>query len=121
MTEKEKDEAFEYVLDKVSRNALVKLQMDPDDERYVSLVGFILVHFSETNTDEYLIQLAQRYLAHEDIRMAEEEVREIVLKTREKCDRQQFALETAFDQIENDHLSGKEVYKNLRPFLSRSV
>ena len=121
MTEQEKDEAFEYVLDKVSRNALAKLQMDPNDERYVSLVGFILVHFSETNTDEYLIQLAQRYLAHEDIRMAEEEVREIVLKTREKCDRQQFALETAFDQIENDNLSGEEVYENLRPFLSRSI
>lgn len=26
----EKDEAFEFVLDKVSRNALVKLQMDPN-------------------------------------------------------------------------------------------
>ena len=119
MTEKEKDEAFEYVLDKVSRNALVKLQMDPNDERYVSLVGFILVHFSETNTDEYLIQLAQRYLAHEDIRMAEEEVRDIVLKTREKCDRQQFALETAFDQIANANPSGAEAYEKLHPALRR--
>ena len=121
MTEKEKDEAFEYVLDKIAKNALTKLQMDPEDERYVFLVGFVLIHFSELNSDEYLIELAQKHLEHRQMQMSAEEVREIVVKTRANCDRQQFALETAFDQIENDNLTGEEVYKNLSHFLSRSI
>lgn len=52
MTEKEKDEAFEYVLDKVARNALLKLQMNPNVERYVVVVKLVLVNFSELHSDD---------------------------------------------------------------------
>ena len=121
MTEKEKDEAFEYVLDKIARNALQKLQMDPDDERYVFLVKLVLVNFSELNTDEYLFQYVQKHLENKNIQIPQEEVQEIVRKTRENCDRQHYALELALDQIENNNLSGIEVYNNLSGFLSRSV
>ena len=121
MTEKEKNEAFEYVLDKIAKNALTKLQMDPEDERYVFLVGFVLIHFSELNSDEYLIEMAQKYLEHRQMKMSEEEVREIVVETCANCDRQHYALEIAIDQIENYNLSGKEVCENLSHFLSGSV
>ena len=121
MTEKEKDEAFEYVLDKIARNALLKLQMNPNDERYIVLLKFVLVNFSELNTDEYLCQYVQRHLEHQNIQIPQEEVQEIIRQTRVNCDRQHYALEVALDQIENDNLSGEEVCNNLSHFLSNSI
>ena len=121
MTEKEKDEAFEYVLDKVARNALLKLQMNPNDERYVVVVKLVLVNFSELHSDDYLCQYVQRHLEHWNIQLPQEEVQEIVRLTRANCDRQHYAIEVASDQIENDNLGGEEVCNNLSHFLSNSI
>lgn len=121
MTEKEKDEAFEYVLDKIARNALLKLQMDPNDERCVVVVKLVLANFSELNSDDYLCQYVQRHLEYQNIQIPQEKLQEIVHQTRANCDRQHYALEVALDQIENYNLCGEEVCNNLSHFLSNSI
>ncbi len=114
------NEAFEYVLDKITWNALLKLQMDSNNERYI-IVKLVLLNFSKLNSDESLCQYVQRHLENNNIHIPQEEVQEIICKTRENCSMHRRALEVAIKQIENNNLGGEEVYKNLSNFLFNSI
>lgn len=108
------NEAFKYVLDKIARNALEKLQMDPNDERYVVVVKLVLFNFDQPNTDEELFQYVQRYLENNNIQIPQEEVQKIICQTRANLKYHHLALRDTFKQIEKyNNLSGEEVYSDV--------
>jgi hypothetical protein len=114
-----KDDAFDFVLDKIAQNAAQKLRLDPSDPRYVYAIGSILIALSGPDTDDFIAARTMKQLQQAGHTLPEEEVLQLVKQCREKCPRHQFALEKALDDIENYDCSGEEAFEGLSAFLAK--
>lgn len=115
----QKDDAFEYVLNRIADRAVRRLGLDAGDPRYAFLLRNLLISLCGPDGDEYIAAEMMSYLNEEGYDMEQEEVQRIVSEARVQCDPHVFALQTAFNDIEESNLSGETAYDNIRGFLDR--
>ena len=115
----QKDDAFEYVLNRIADRAVRRLGLDAGDPRYAFLLRNLLISLCGPDGDEYIAVEMMSYLNEEGYDMEQEEVQRIVSEARVQCDPHVFALQTALNDIEELNLSGETAYDNIRGFLDR--
>ena len=115
----QKDDAFEYVLNRITDRAVRRLGLDAGDPRYAFLLRNLLISLCGPDGDEYIAVEMMSYLNEEGYDMEQEEVQRIVSEARVQCDPHVFALQTALNDIEELNLSGETAYDNIRGFLDR--
>ena len=115
----QKDDAFEFVLNRIAERAVRRLGLDAGDPRYAFLLRNLLISLCGPNEDEYIAAEMMSYLNEEGYDMEQEEVQRIVSEARVQCDPHVFALQTALNDIEESNLSGETAFDNIRGFLDR--
>lgn len=115
----QKDDAFEYVLNRIADRAVRRLGLDAGDPRYAFLLRNLLNSLCGPDGDEYIAAEMMSYLNEEGYDMEQEEVQRIVSEARVQCDPHVFALQTALNDIEESNLSGETAFDNIRGFLDR--
>ena len=115
-----KDDAFDFVLDKIAKEALRKLTLNPDEPSYVFAVGRILMAFCGPNTDDFIAERTLHRVQQAGFSLTAEEITQLVQQCREKCMKHQFALENAFNDIEEYDCSGEEAFRHVSGFLARA-
>lgn len=95
------DEAFDYVLEELSKSALRSLQMDDSDSNNVLVMRHILVNLAGNDSDEVIASKAGCALMLTGFVLPEFKMKELVETTREKCFKHVLALQHAHTDIEN--------------------
>ncbi len=119
--ENEADE-YEAVLQEIAKSALRTLGIDADDNT-VNLMGSILVGIASNDSDETIVGTAfaqmvlSGYVIDKTPEGNMEKIKEVCTLTREKCQKQVFGLQIAYDSLNNYHCSAAEALSQIQMFL----
>ena len=111
------DEAYDIVLNEVSKSALIAIGIDNEDENSIKLMGTILIGISSEESDDAIAGRALAQLALSGFMLPMEKIKEIVKETREKCKKQVFGLQIAFSNLREYNCSAEEALSQIQLFL----
>ena len=111
------DEEYDIVLNEVSKNALIAIGIDNEDENSIKLMGTILIGISSEESDDAIAGRALAQLALSGFMLPMEKIKEIVKETREKCKKQVFGLQIAFSNLREYNCSAEEALSQIQLFL----
>ena len=95
-----KDVEFDIVLNEVSKSALIAIGFDNENENSIKLMGTILIGISSEDSDDAIAGRAFGQLAMSGFMLPMEDIKEMCRKTREKCKKQVFELQIAFNNLQ---------------------
>ena len=95
-----KDVEFDIVLNEVSKSALIAIGFDNENENSIKLMGTILIGISSEDSDDAIAGRAFGQLAMSGFMLPMEDIKEMCRKTREKCKKQVFGLQIAFNNLQ---------------------
>ena len=111
------DEEYDIVLNEVSKSALIAIGIDNEDENSIKLMGTILIGISSEESDDAIAGRALAQLALSGFMLPMEKIKEIVKETREKCKKQVFGLQIAFNSLREYSCSAEEALCQIQLFL----
>ena len=94
------DVEFDIVLNEVSKSALIAIGFDNENENSIKLMGTILIGISSEDSDDAIAGRAFGQLAMSGFMLPMEDIKEMCRKTREKCKKQVFGLQIAFNNLQ---------------------
>ena len=94
------DVEFDIVLNEVSKSALIAIGFDNENENSIKLMGTILIGISSEDSDDAIAGRAFGQLAMSGFMLPMEDIKEMCRKTREKCKKQVFELQIAFNNLQ---------------------
>lgn len=95
-----KDVEFDIVLNEVSKSALIAIGFDNENENSIKLMGTIPIGISLEDSDDAIAGRAFGQLAMSGFMLPMEDIKEMCRKTREKCKKQVFGLQIAFNNLQ---------------------
>ena len=111
------DEEYDIVLNEVSKSALIAIGIDNEDENSIKLMGTILIGISSEESDDAIAGRSFAQLILSGFMLPMEEIKEIVKATREKCKKQVFGLQIAFNSLREYSCSAEEALCQIQLFL----
>ena len=103
------DVEFDTVLNEVSKSALIAIGFDNENENSIKLMGTILIGISSEDSDDAIAGRAFGQLAMSEFMLPMEDIKEMCRKTREKCKKQVFGLQIAFNNLQEYKCSALDV------------
>lgn len=103
------DVEFDIVLNEVSKSALIAIGFDNENENSIKLMGTILIGISSEDSDDAIAGRAFGQLAMSGFMLPMEDIKEMCRKTREKCKKQIFGLQIAFNNLQEYKCSALDV------------
>ena len=103
------DVEFDIVLNEVSKSALIAIGFDNENENSIKLMGTILIGISSEDSDDAIAGRAFGQLAMSGFMLPMEDIKEMCRKTREKCKKQVFGLQIAFNNLQEYKCSALDV------------
>ena len=94
------DEEYDIVLNEVSKSALIAIGFDNENENSIKLMGTIPIGISLEDSDDAIAGRAFGQLAMSGFMLPMEDIKEMCSKTREKCKKQVFGLQIAFNNLQ---------------------
>ena len=104
-----KDVEFDIVLNEVSKSALIAIGFDNENENSIKLMGTIPICISLEDSDDAIAGRAFGQLAMSGFMLPMEDIKEMCRKTREKCKKQVFGLQIAFNNLQEYKCSALDV------------
>lgn len=111
------DVEYDIVLNEVSKSALITIGIDNKDEINIKLMGTILIGISSEESDDAIAGRSFAQLILSGFMLPMEEIKEIVKATREKCKKQVFGLQIAFNSLREYSCSAEEALCQVQLFL----
>ena len=111
------DVEFDIVLNEVSKSALIAIGFDNEDENSIKLMGTILIGISSEDSDDAIAGRAFGQLAMSGFMLPMEDIKEMCRKTREKCKKQVFGLQIAFNSLQEYKCSALDALGQIEMFL----
>jgi len=111
------DVEFDIVLNEVSKSALIAIGFDNEDENSIKLMGTILKGISSEDSDDAIAGRAFGQLAMSGFMLPMEDIKEMCRKTREKCKKQVFGLQIAFNSLQEYKCSALDALGQIAMFL----
>lgn len=111
------DVEFDIVLNEVSKSALIAIGYDNEDENSIKLMGTILIGISSEDSDDAIAGRAFGQLAMSGFMLPMEDIKEMCRKTREKCKKQVFGLQIAFNSLQEYKCSALDALGQIEMFL----
>lgn len=111
------DIEYDIVLNEVSKSALITIGIDNKDEINIKLMGTILIGISSEESDDAIAGRSFTQLILSGFMLPMEELKEIVKATREKCKKQVFGLQIAFNSLREYSCSAEEALCQIQLFL----
>lgn len=111
------DVEYDIVLNEVSKSALITIGIDYKDEINIKLMGTILIGISSEESDDAIAGRSFAQLILSGFMLPMEEIKEIVKATREKCKKQVFGLQIAFNSLREYSCSAEEALCQIQLFL----
>ena len=111
------DVEFDVVLNEVSKSALIAIDYDNEDENSIKLMGTILIGISSEDSDDAIAGRAFGKLAMSGFMLPMEDIKEMCRKTREKCKKQLFGLQIAFNSLQEYKCSALDALGQIEMFL----
>ena len=111
------DVEFDIVLNEVSKSALIAIGFDNEDENSIKLMGTILKGISSEDSDDAIAGRAFGQLAMSGFMLPMEDIKEMCRKTREKCKKQVFGLQIAFNSLQEYKCSALDALGQIEMFL----
>lgn len=111
------DVEFDIVLNEVSKSALITIGFDNEDENSIKLMGTILIGISSEDSDDAIAGRAFCQLAMSGFMLPMEDIKEMCRKTREKCKKQVFGLQIAFNSLQEYKCSALDALGQIEMFL----
>ena len=111
------DVEYDIVLNEVSKSALITIGIDYKDEINIKLMGTILIGISSEESDDAIAGRSFDQLILSGFMLPMEEIKEIVKATREKCKKQVFGLQIAFNSLREYSCSAEEALCQIQLFL----
>ena len=111
------DVEYDIVLNEVSKSALITIGIDNKDEINIKLMGTILIGISSEESDDAIAGRSFAQLILSGFMLPMEEIKEIVKATREKCKKQVFGLQIAFNSLREYSCSAEEALRQIQLFL----
>lgn len=111
------DVEFDIVLNEVSKSALIAIGIDNEDENSIKLMRTILIGISSEESDDAIAGRALAQLALSGFMLPMEKIKEIVKETREKCKKQVFGLQIAFNSLQEYKCSALDALGQIEMFL----
>lgn len=111
------DVEFDIVLNEVSKSALIAIGFDNEDENSIKLMGTILIGISSEDSDDAIAGRAFGQLAMSGFMLPMEDIKEMCMKTREKCKKQVFGLQIAFNSLQEYKCSALDALGQIEMFL----
>ena len=111
------DIEFDIVLNEVSKSALIAIGFDNEDENSIKLMGTILIGISSEDSDDAIAGRAFGQLAMSGFMLPMEDIKEMCRKTREKCKKQVFGLQIAFNSLQEYKCSALDALGQIEMFL----
>ena len=103
------DVEFDIVLNEISKSALIAIGFDNENENSIKLMGTILIGISSEDSDDAIAGRAFGQLAMSGFMLPMEDIKEMCRKTREKCKKQVFGLQIAFNNLQEYKCSALDV------------
>ena len=121
------EQAFELVLDEISKSVLRLLNKSEhelacrvilceNDPTSIFVMGRILVGISDQESDRKIASGVSEILSASALSLGESHIKAIVAEVREKCANQVLALQNAYNDIENGS-SSEETLANVQELL----
>lgn len=110
-------EEYDIVLNEVSKSALIAIGIHNEDENSIKLMGTILIGISSEDSDDAIAGRAFGQLAMSGFMLPMEDIKEMCRKTREKCKKQVFGLQIAFNSIQEYKCSALDALGQIEMFL----
>ena len=111
------DVEFDIVLNEFSKSALIAIGFDNEDENSIKLMGTILTGISSEDSDDAIAGRAFGQLAMSGFMLPMEDIKEMCRKTREKCKKQVFGLQIAFNSLQEYKCSALDALGQIEMFL----
>lgn len=111
------EDEYDIVLNEVSRSALKAIGLDSEDEQSINLMGAILIGISSEESDDAIAGRAFGQLAMSGFMLPMEDIKEMCRKTREKCKKQLFGLQIAFNSLQEYKCSALDALSQIEMFL----
>lgn len=111
------DVEFDIVLNEVSKSALIAIGFDNENENSIKLMGTILIGISSEDSDDAIAGRAFGQLAMSGFMLPMEDIKEMCRKTREKCKKQVFGLQIAFNNLQEYKCSALDALGQIEMFL----
>lgn len=111
------DVEFDIVLNEVSKSALIAIGFDNEDENSIKLMGTILIGISSEDSDDAIAGRAFGQLAMSGFMLPMDDIKEMCRKTREKCKKQVFGLQIAFNSLQEYKCSALDALGQIEMFL----
>lgn len=111
------DVEFDIVLNEVSKSALIAIGFDNENENSIKLMGTILIGISSEDSDDAIAGRAFGQLAMSGFMLPMEDIKEMCRKTREKCKKQVFGLQIAFNNLQEYKCSAFDALGQIEIFL----
>ena len=103
------DVEYDIVLNEVSKSALIAIGFDNENENSIKLMGTILIGISSEDSDDAIAGRAFGQFAMSGFMLPMEDIKEMCRKTREKCKKQVFGLQIAFNNLQEYKCSALDV------------
>ena len=103
------DVEFDIVLNEISKSALIAIGFDNENENSIKLMGTIPICISLEDSDDAIAGRAFGQLAMSGFMLPMEDIKEMCRKTREKCKKQVFGLQIAFNNLQEYKCSALDV------------
>ena len=115
--ETDDEDEYDIVLNEVSKSALIAIGIDNEDENSIKLMGTILIGISSEESDDAIAGRAFGQLAMSGFMLPMEDIKEMCRKTREKCKKQVFGLQIAFNSLQEYKCSALDALGQIEMFL----
>ncbi|MBO4587302.1 MAG: hypothetical protein J5711_00155 [Bacteroidales bacterium] len=113
----ESSDDYEIVLREISKSALKTIGLEYDDENTISLMRDIIIGIGSGEDDVTVAGKAFAHMVMTGIYMPMENIKEMCVETREKCEKQLFGLQIAYGSMDEYHCSAEEALMQIQMFL----
>ena len=113
----EDNDEYDIVLNEVSKSALQAIGFDNNDSQSLDLMGSILIGISSNESDDAIAGRAFAQLVMSGVMLPVDDIKEMCRRTREKCQKQVFGLQIAFNSLRKYNCSALEALSQIEKFL----
>ena len=110
-------DAFDFVLNEISKRALKTIGLDANDTNYVDIMGHILVGLCSNEEDDLIAAKTFNVAMTNGIFLPEEEIKNMCTSAREKCEKQLRGLQMAYNSIQDFSCTGVEALSQIQNLL----
>lgn len=108
---------YDIVLHEISKNALVAIGLNNNDEQSVNLMGTILIGIASGESDDDIAGRAFAQILLSGFVLSIDKIKEMCKETRNKCKKQLIGLQIAFSSLQDYHCSAEEALYQIQLFL----